>query len=610
VSGVVRDQQNMPVANARVIGVFGGEETITDINGFFRLNNIIAYDKVGSVNILKRGFFDGSRSFLPVNNGSNFLTVQLIRTFQSGTFLSSQGGQITAGTLNFTFSPNSIEKDGQPYNGTVLLYSSAIDPTNLDHIDKMPGNLLGGQNDSLFLLKSFGMAAVELRSPEGELLQLMEGSPATIKFTIPATLYSDAPNEIDFWSYDQNFGVWKHEGIALKEGALYTAQATHFSWWNIDSPYISMVEFRGTVVTSTNQPIAGARVEAYSSSNGQITFYTNELGEFGFLAVANSFAELTTSLTCNVNDAWVIMDTLTINFQNEDVDTQIVVDLIERVEVFGTAISCSGNPVSEGYILVNGTVYPIVNGDFSFFHCVNSAIEITVFDNSNPDSLSSGAANEFLITETNFNIGELSACEILYSNISDIEGNIYATVQIGSQWWMASNLNTSKFSNGDDIPIVFDDDEWMTTNSAAYTYYNNNFANASDGKLYNGLVAINSTSVCPVGWRMPTNSDWIQLADFLGGSEIAGGKLKSQVLWYSPIAGTTNESGFSALPSGYRSDVGNATYFEAGTQAFYWSSSAFDSSNQWYFYLNNITNGIFEANSNVRKGFSIRCIKE
>jgi uncharacterized protein (TIGR02145 family) len=109
---------------------------------------------------------------------------------------------------------------------------------------------------------------------------------------------------------------------------------------------------------------------------------------------------------------------------------------------------------------------------------------------------------------------------------------------------------------------------------------------------------------------MPTNSDWIQLADFLGGSEIAGGKLKSQVLWYSPIAGTTNESGFSALPSGYRSDVGNATYFEAGTQAFYWSSSAFDSSNQWYFYLNNITNGIFEANSNVRKGFSIRCIKE
>ncbi len=216
VMGIVRDAGNFPVMNAIVRSPYGGEETRTDPNGFFFLNDFIAYDKLGYITITKPGFHQASRSFLPLETGSNRVNIQILPMTQSGTFTASAGGSVTSGLLQLNFPANSIEQNGQPYTGPVNVYAAALDPSSPAMFDQMPGELLGGMNDSLQLLRSFGMAAVELRDANMNELQLAEGASATLRFNIPSALQADAPNTIDWWSFDEALGYWKHEGLALK----------------------------------------------------------------------------------------------------------------------------------------------------------------------------------------------------------------------------------------------------------------------------------------------------------------------------------------------------------------------------------------------------------
>ena len=107
----------------------------------------------------------------------------------------------------------------------------------------------------------------------------------------------------------------------------------------------------------------------------------------------------------------------------------------------------------------------------------------------------------------------------------DIDGNVYETVQIGDQLWMAENLKVTHYNNGDEIPTVISNEEWLTLNSGAFSDYLNNPANSETyGRLYNFWVGIDSRSVCPEGWHIPSNDEWNSLTNYLGGVEIAGGK--------------------------------------------------------------------------------------
>lgn len=163
IMGIVRDNGNTPINMAVVRSVYGGEVTYTDANGVFFLNDILVYDKLGYVSVTKPGFHQGSRSFLPLENGSNRVNVQLLPMIQSGTFNAASGGTVTSGLLQLNFPSNAIVLNGQPYSGTVSVYAQSLDPISTEMYDQMPGELLGGMNDSLRLLRSFGMAAVELR---------------------------------------------------------------------------------------------------------------------------------------------------------------------------------------------------------------------------------------------------------------------------------------------------------------------------------------------------------------------------------------------------------------------------------------------------------------
>jgi uncharacterized protein (TIGR02145 family) len=150
--------------------------------------------------------------------------------------------------------------------------------------------------------------------------------------------------------------------------------------------------------------------------------------------------------------------------------------------------------------------------------------------------------------------------DLTYGSMTDQEGNVYKTIVIGTQEWMAENLNTSIYRNGDPIPTNLDDAAWSSTTSGAWAYYNNDASNACPyGKLYNWYTCVDARGLCPVGWHVPSDAEWIVLTDFLGGEAVAGGKLKSTGtieagtgLWYAPNINAINISGFSAPPSGYK----------------------------------------------------------
>jgi uncharacterized protein (TIGR02145 family) len=198
------------------------------------------------------------------------------------------------------------------------------------------------------------------------------------------------------------------------------------------------------------------------------------------------------------------------------------------------------------------------------------------------------------------------------NGVFDIDGNFYPTIVYGNgQEWMAANLNTSSYSNGVAIPNITNSTTWSALTTGAWTYYNDNINfGTTYGKLYNFFVIADSRNVCPVGWSVPTKYAYDSLINFLGGSSIAGGKMKEigTQNWTTPNTSATNTSLFNAKPNGLKYNSGQ--YFDIGNKAYLWSSTI-DSPNSALrlnlFYNNTNANTQFGANKN--SGLGIRCIK-
>ena len=220
------------------------------------------------------------------------------------------------------------------------------------------------------------------------------------------------------------------------------------------------------------------------------------------------------------------------------------------------------------------------------------------------------------------------------STVTDIDGNVYQTVKIGNQWWMAENLKVTRYCNGDiikignqwwkadnlkvthylsddTIPNVTDPSIWANLTIGAYCNYNNDDSNADIyGSLYNWNMVNDCRSIAPVGWHVPTNEEWQILVDYCGGDNIAGGKLKETgtIHWKNANTNATNKSCFSALPGGYRDKNGN--FCNMSKNAYFWSSTEHDSSFALYRQLKYDDSEVFRFYHNKQYGFSVRCVKD
>jgi uncharacterized protein (TIGR02145 family) len=217
------------------------------------------------------------------------------------------------------------------------------------------------------------------------------------------------------------------------------------------------------------------------------------------------------------------------------------------------------------------------------------------------------------------------------STVSDVDGNIYNTVAIGTgttaQCWTVTNLRVRRYNDGTEIR--FDNSggslgtvsqTWAGTglNYGAHTLYahdsvttpSSNLSNY--GYLYNWYAVNDTRRLCPSGWHVPTDAEWTTLETYLNtvaptGS--AGGKMKStSSLWFPPNTGANNTSGFSALPGGYRNNDGSFVNISVG--AFFWSATEVDSNLAWNRALGSFISNVNRSSNFKSVGASVRCLRD
>jgi uncharacterized protein (TIGR02145 family) len=603
ISGRVLDQNGDPVSGAQVKA--GGSNTTTDAMGVFSLTGVSAFKSLAYVTAEKTGYFPGSRSFVP-SSSTDIVEIKLIPKTIAGAVSGTNGGAVNAQGVRVTLQPNSIVQiDNTPYNGSVNVSLAFIDPASPDFAQEMPGNLIGVQNNESQGLTSYGMVAVELTSNSGQKLQLAQGQTAEVRFPITATQQSTAPATIDLWSFEEVNGYWKHEGQATRSGAVYIAQVSHFSFWNCDIPCPSIV-LDGLVKDSYNQPVQGATVTITDTNVGSASDITNTEGAFG--GYVPSYKTLTINIYIDCGGSTSLIYTGNIGpFTTNTTLSTIVINSQNITTVSGTVVDCNNAPLVNSYVFANGKIVFALTGQFSFITC-GSNVNITPFGTFPSVA---GTSQTFQLNSSNVNIGNLLACNSGGSStVTDIDGNTYNTVVIGTQEWMQENLKTTKYRDGSAIPGNLNDSAWIIDSIGAQADYNNDLANtAIYGKLYNWYAVADPRGLCPVGWHVPSDSEWTTLENFLGGASVAGGKMKAvSPLWLSPNTYATNSSGFSGLPGASR--YTNGSYYSIGKFSYWWSSTQNSTTDAWFRYLAYGVGDVYRNFNTKSNGFSVRCVRD
>lgn len=210
--------------------------------------------------------------------------------------------------------------------------------------------------------------------------------------------------------------------------------------------------------------------------------------------------------------------------------------------------------------------------------------------------------------------------DISYGTVADIEGNIYKTVQIGTQTWMAENLRTTKYNDDTNIPLVTEDTDWSNLTTPGCCWHNNqSLYSSSYGALYN-WYAVNTGKLCPAGWHVPSNTEWTTFNDFLGGDQASVCiKLRETGMlhWYhwKDENRSTNETGFTALAGGYR-DWYFGEFDMLGWVGYWWSSNAYDIVDSWHWIIFKYDDNyddfdiLGQLPQHMKCGLSVRCIKD
>jgi uncharacterized protein (TIGR02145 family) len=217
----------------------------------------------------------------------------------------------------------------------------------------------------------------------------------------------------------------------------------------------------------------------------------------------------------------------------------------------------------------------------------------------------------------------IPAAEVSAGTVTDIDGNVYQTVTIGSQVWMASNLKVTHYRNGDSIPRVTVAGTWMGLTTGAYCDYDNDVNNVTTyGRLYNEYAVTDTRGIAPTGWHVPSDAEWKVMEQTLGMSQAQadsvgyrgnteGGKLKESgtAHWTSPNTGATNASGLAVLPGGFRSYDHGTDYFIHNVANF-WTSTKNGTDSAWCRYVSYNHATIARSYLSEKDGFSVRCVKD
>ena len=287
----------------------------------------------------------------------------------------------------------------------------------------------------------------------------------------------------------------------------------------------------------------------------------------------------------------------------------------EVTNIMGTTATCGGTITDDGNAEITATgvcwgIYP--NPSTSNSKTVENIVEKQFASNiSGLVGVTTYHVRAYATNSAGTGYGQDNSFITDNEYILDIDGNVYVKITIGAESWLNKNLKVTRYNDGSPISNITDNSEWGSLSDGAYCWYNNDSSSSKDiyGALYN-WHAVNTRKLCPAGWHVPTVSEWDALINFLKGEGMAGGKLKEigTTHWTTPNTGATNESGFTALPSGNRYYDG--AYYYIGGAGFWWSSTEFLSYNAYsrniYFYIA----GVNRYGSAKNFGLSVRCLRD
>jgi uncharacterized protein (TIGR02145 family) len=352
-----------------------------------------------------------------------------------------------------------------------------------------------------------------------------------------------------------------------------------------------------------------------------------------------------TSTFFKMTPGWILLLLLVFHScqtQEDDQSPQLTTDAVTSLEdgsyqISGTLTLMGTGEITQHGICWGETALPDINGPSTQLGSLNSKGTFSSIV-AGLDENKTYHVRAYVVTKSvpiYANEKTFIAEQDSENRVTDVDGNIYRTVKIGEQTWMAENMKATKYADGTLIPHLADHDEWydMTRESVAYCWYDNLLAlGYKHGALYTWKAAVNGQDstdlnpsevqgVCPDGWHVPSDSEWKQLELFLGMDEEeldkedwrgagVGGKLKQAGTsdWLIPNAGATGETGFNALPGGFRH--GSAEFIGTNTTARFWTTTKPGYSYGWYRQLDYDNSAINRNFEGVYRGHSVRCVKD
>ena len=545
VKGRVTDENGRPVNNASVVS--GGSATTTDINGFFRFDNIQLAKNASFVLVEKTGYLKGSRTIFANAGIINNIEIQLIPKTIRGNFSASAGGNIVIQNGSSVSLPaNGIINvaTNSVYTGIVNVIGAYLDPTDPKLSLIMPGNLVGlTTTNEQKVLQTFGMIAIELEGSNGEKLNLANGKSATITLPIPAPLLASSPATIPLWYFDETKGLWKEEGTATKQGTNYVGTVAHFSFWNCDVPS-NFVTLKVKLKDQNGQPASGYRIELKNTQNNSTAYaITDSAGSASGAVPPNVSLEMKVYNRCNT---LVHSQTIGPFSTNSDMGAvTITIPAPANITVSGTVKKCDLSAVTNGYadVIIDGSYYrsTINNGIFSISiqRCSNAATTAQVIA-TDVQANQQSTSTTLNITSGNYATGEIIACGVSTAQyINFIIGgnphNFQSPVDSFNAYRQNTNTNIQGFRAG-------------VSDSITYRYTSFNF----DGITAPGTYTLSPGSLIVTKGIFPAVGSWqyndagpivITITEFGStGQFIAGSFSGTMKEWFTnvPVTGTCN----------------------------------------------------------------------
>ena len=465
--GYIYDETDTPMADVEVSIL--GNSTRTNEFGVFVFRNTDLDANGTYIKATKSGYILGSDRIYPDKADVNHSYLKMMRLTSTTTVNGANGGNIVVqGGGIITFGANTIvNSDGSPFSGTVTVTAKRIAADDPDLADVMPGGLLAEDKEEYTrVLGTLGMVAVELRDPNGNELNLADGSEATVQFPIAQGQLSEAPDQIALWSFDETKGLWIEEGFATRQGDNYVGQVSHFSFWNCDAPF-PLIHVCGTVLNADGTPAENISVEVlvdvqFPSGYG----VTDSEGRFcGKMPKGKE-------LTITIFHPGCQQEGFTFTVGPFDTDTELDPVSLSNVNngLITGQVLCDGAPVPNASVVVLIDQQTLVyladaTGNYSFntsiFGCETIGTS-SIFAIDNDSNESSSAQTFDLNQDASIDLHTCGGCDMTIGtsigtdDVCDIEA-YYATVDVsggnGNVTYSWGNGNTAQTNSNISIGI-------------------------------------------------------------------------------------------------------------------------------------------------------------